>query len=69
MTTIDKAYNNQQESIIKKIFDGKASDKEHLKWVLDLNQTTDDDLLRIECRLFLEYNARFLAEEYIKSEN
>jgi len=59
-------YNVWREEVSRQIFSRPASDVDHLRWVLNLLDTTDDDILRIEARLYCEYSAVFLAREYIK---
>lgn len=59
-------YNSWRDERSRMIFSGDAEDRDHIEFVLDLMETTDDDILRIECRLFLEYNAVFLAKQYVE---
>jgi len=58
-------YNQERDQLCLKIFHGDALDPDHLRWVLDLMDTTDDDIVRIECRLFIEYNSIKLARTYL----
>jgi len=58
-------YNQERDLTCQRVFAGDALDKSHLGWVLGLMDTTDDDIIRIECRLFLEYNSIKLARTYL----
>lgn len=57
-----------RDTISTLIFSKPVMDKEHLAWVLSILDTTDDDILRIEARLYCEYSAVFLAREYLKQQ-
>lgn len=59
-------YNEERDLICRKVFAGDVLDGEHLSWVLGLMDSTDDDIIRIECRLFIEYGAIKLARKYLR---